>query len=247
MAADGSVVRARGLRMEYGKGAGLVRAVDGVDLDVADGRDAGGDGAERVREIDAAAPARRPGAAIRRRGVAGRAAHRRLSETALARMRPPWRRLRLPGLPSHGRADRGGERRAAGAAWRQLTASRPTAGRASCWSGSGFPTAPGTCRRRFRAASASESRSPARSQRAAASCSPTSRRAISTVPPPSTCSVCSTTSALAGRRLSIVTHDDRIAATADRLISMRDGAFVEETRLTHGTTRLRLDLAGLEG
>ncbi|HEY6499127.1 MAG TPA: ATP-binding cassette domain-containing protein, partial [Streptosporangiaceae bacterium] len=31
------VLRARGLRREYGRQAGLVRAVDGVDLDVAAG------------------------------------------------------------------------------------------------------------------------------------------------------------------------------------------------------------------
>jgi ABC-type lipoprotein export system ATPase subunit len=49
-----------------------------------------------------------------------------------------------------------------------------------------------------------------------------------------------------GQTLVIVTHDSRIAATADRLISMRDGAFVEETRLTHGTGQLA-ELAGLEG
>ena len=35
-----------------------------------------------------------------------------------------------------------------------------------------------------------------------------------------------------GLTLVIVTHDERIATTADRLISMRDGAFVDETRLT---------------
>ena len=35
----------------------------------------------------------------------------------------------------------------------------------------------------------------------------------------------------AGQTLVIVTHDARIAATADRLISMRDGAFVDETQL----------------
>jgi putative ABC transport system ATP-binding protein len=40
-----------------------------------------------------------------------------------------------------------------------------------------------------------------------------------------------------GQTLVIVTHDSRIAATADRLISMRDGAFVDETRLTGGTNR----------
>jgi ABC-type lipoprotein export system ATPase subunit len=39
-----------------------------------------------------------------------------------------------------------------------------------------------------------------------------------------------------GQTLVVVTHDSRIAATADRLISMRDGAFVDETRLTGGTT-----------
>ena len=34
---SGRVLRARGLRKEYGRGAGLVRAVDGVDLEVAAG------------------------------------------------------------------------------------------------------------------------------------------------------------------------------------------------------------------
>ena len=58
---------------------------------------------------------------------------------------------------------------------------------------------------------------------------------------------------IAGQTLVIVTHDSRIAATADRLISMRDGAFIDETRLTGGTrgnsgTHGDLGaLAGLEG
>jgi len=51
----------------------------------------------------------------------------------------------------------------------------------------------------------------------------------------------------AGQTLVIVTHDARIAATADRLISMRDGAFADETRLTGGTTGRLADLAGLDG
>jgi len=38
-----------------------------------------------------------------------------------------------------------------------------------------------------------------------------------------------------GLTLVIVTHDERIAATADRLISMRDGTFVDETQLTGGS------------
>ncbi len=51
----------------------------------------------------------------------------------------------------------------------------------------------------------------------------------------------------AGHTLVVVTHDSRIAATADRLISMRDGAFVDETRLTGGSTGSLGALAGLEG
>jgi ABC-type lipoprotein export system ATPase subunit len=51
----------------------------------------------------------------------------------------------------------------------------------------------------------------------------------------------------AGQTLVVVTHDARIAATADRLIAMRDGAFVDETRLTGGSTGNLGTLAGLEG
>jgi ABC-type lipoprotein export system ATPase subunit len=49
-----------------------------------------------------------------------------------------------------------------------------------------------------------------------------------------------------GQTLVVVTHDARIAATADRLISMRDGAFVDETKLTGGTTGQLGALVGLE-
>jgi putative ABC transport system ATP-binding protein len=51
----------------------------------------------------------------------------------------------------------------------------------------------------------------------------------------------------AGQTLVIVTHDARIAATADRLISMRDGAFVDDTRLTGGTGDKLTALIGLDG
>jgi putative ABC transport system ATP-binding protein len=51
----------------------------------------------------------------------------------------------------------------------------------------------------------------------------------------------------AGQTLVIVTHDSRIAATADRMIGMRDGAFVDETRLTGGTSGSLGTLIGLEG
>jgi ABC-type lipoprotein export system ATPase subunit len=50
----------------------------------------------------------------------------------------------------------------------------------------------------------------------------------------------------AGQTLVIMTHDERIAATAGRLISMRDGAFVDETRLTGGTRGRLGALIGLE-
>ena len=50
-----------------------------------------------------------------------------------------------------------------------------------------------------------------------------------------------------GLTLVIATHDERIAATADRLISMRDGAFVDQTRLTGGTRDHLADLTGLGG
>jgi ABC-type lipoprotein export system ATPase subunit len=51
----------------------------------------------------------------------------------------------------------------------------------------------------------------------------------------------------AGQTLVVVTHDSRIAATADRMISMRDGTFIDETRLTGGTRGDLGALAGLEG
>jgi ABC-type lipoprotein export system ATPase subunit len=50
----------------------------------------------------------------------------------------------------------------------------------------------------------------------------------------------------AGQTLVIVTHDARIAATADRMITMRDGAFTDQTRLQGGSTGRLGFLAGLE-
>jgi putative ABC transport system ATP-binding protein len=49
-----------------------------------------------------------------------------------------------------------------------------------------------------------------------------------------------------GQTLVLVTHDERIAATADRLLTMRDGLLVAETRLTGGSARSLGAMTGLE-
>jgi putative ABC transport system ATP-binding protein len=51
----------------------------------------------------------------------------------------------------------------------------------------------------------------------------------------------------AGQTLVVVTHDERVAATADRLVSMRDGMFVDDTRLAGAHPRGLGGLIGLEG
>ncbi|MEV3981969.1 ABC transporter ATP-binding protein [Nonomuraea sp. NPDC049758] len=50
----------------------------------------------------------------------------------------------------------------------------------------------------------------------------------------------------AGQTLVIVTHDERVAATADRLVSMRDGMFVDDTHLAAARPRGLGGLIGLE-
>jgi len=50
----------------------------------------------------------------------------------------------------------------------------------------------------------------------------------------------------AGQTLVIVTHDERVGATADRLIYMQDGAFTDETTLVGGTRRSLSTMIGLE-
>src|SRR5580693_4704526 len=51
----------------------------------------------------------------------------------------------------------------------------------------------------------------------------------------------------AGQTLVIVTHDVQVAATADRMISMSDGAFIKQTMPRDGTSGRLGALAGLEG
>lgn len=50
-----------------------------------------------------------------------------------------------------------------------------------------------------------------------------------------------------GQTLVVVTHDDRVAATADRVITMRDGKFVDEMRMKSGSGRSLGEMTGLEG
>jgi len=52
----------------------------------------------------------------------------------------------------------------------------------------------------------------------------------------------------AGQTLLIVTHEPRVAATADRLLTMRDGSIVEDVRLEGGLSRQALlaQVAGWE-
>jgi putative ABC transport system ATP-binding protein len=49
-----------------------------------------------------------------------------------------------------------------------------------------------------------------------------------------------------GQTLVLVTHDERIAATADRLLTMRDGVLVDETRLSRASARGLGAITGLE-
>jgi putative ABC transport system ATP-binding protein len=51
---------------------------------------------------------------------------------------------------------------------------------------------------------------------------------------------------LEGQTVMQVTHDSRVAATADRLITMRDGSLIDKTRLTGGTGRSLEAIVGLE-
>jgi putative ABC transport system ATP-binding protein len=52
----------------------------------------------------------------------------------------------------------------------------------------------------------------------------------------------------AQQTLLLVTHDPRVAATAERLLTMRDGSIVEDTRLDGGSSRQAVlaQLAGWE-
>jgi ABC-type lipoprotein export system ATPase subunit len=244
-AADRPVLRARGLRKEYGKGEGLVRAVDGVDLDVSVGETVaimGPSGCGKSTLLHLLGGLDRPsGGEV---SLNGRRVDN-LSEKALARMRgtdvgfvfqsfqlmeelTAVENVELSALLA-GRSPRAARRRA-----EVLLDQLGLADRARF-----LPSALSGGQR----------------QRVAVA------RALSNEPlvvladePTGNLDSAATMEVLqlfkdlheSGQTLVVVTHDARIAATADRMFSMRDGALVDETRLTGGSTGRLGALVGLE-
>jgi ABC-type lipoprotein export system ATPase subunit len=243
MSEEQPLALARGLRKEYGSGEGLVRAVDTVDLDVARGETLaimGPSGCGKSTLLHMVGGLDRPSA-----GELWLNGSRidRLSERGLAKLRrhevgfifqafhlmdelTAQENIELPALLA-GRSPRESRRRA-----RQLLDQVGLADRAVH-----LPSALSGGQR----------------QRVAIA------RALANEPllvladePTGNLDSAATLEVLrlfedlhaGGLTLVVVTHDERIAATADRMISMRDGAFVDETRLTGGT---RGNLAGLIG
>lgn len=244
-AAGTPVLRARGLRKEYGKGEGLVRAVDGVDLDIGAGetvavmgpsgcgkstllhllggldRPSGGEvslNGDRVDDLSEKALARL------RRTVVGfvfQAFHLMEELTAVEN-------VELSALLA-GRSPRVARRRA-----EELLEQVGLADRARF-----LPSALSGGQRQRVAVARALSNEPS----VVLADEPTGN-----LDSAATLDVLNLFESLhrAGQTLVIVTHDARIAATADRMISMRDGAFVDETRLTGGTTGRLGALIGLE-
>ncbi len=243
---DAPVVRARQLRKDYGSGDGLVRAVDGIDLEVSRGETVavmGPSGCGKSSLLHVLGGLDRPtGGEL---WLAGQRADR-LGERALARLRRSdigfvfqafqlmdeltvAENVELPALLA-GQSPRAARRRAAGLLEK---------------AGLGH-----------RAGHVPAALSGGQRQRVAIA------RALANEPalvladePTGSLDSTATTEVLrlfralrnTGVTLVIVTHDERVAATADRLISMRDGAFVDDTRLTGGTRGSLSKLAGLEG
>jgi ABC-type lipoprotein export system ATPase subunit len=243
---DRVVLRARGLRKHYGEGDGLVRAVDGIDLDIDLGESVavmGPSGCGKSTLLHLLGGLDRPsGGEV---SLGGRRIDQ-LGEKALARMRrtavgfvfqafhlmdelTAVENVELPALLD-GRSPRAARRRGL-----ELLEGVGLADRALF-----LPSALSGGQR----------------QRVAIA------RALSSEPlvvfadePTGNLDSAATVDVLrlfedlhqAGQTLVVVTHDERIAATSDRLISMRDGAFVDETRLTGGTAGQLGALVGLEG
>jgi ABC-type lipoprotein export system ATPase subunit len=238
------LVRAQGLRKEYGREGGLVRAVNSVDLEVARGEALaimGPSGCGKSTLLHLVGGLDRPSAG--ELWLAGRRIDR-LSERELARLRrhevgfvfqayhlmdelTAQENVELPALLA-GRSPGEARRRA-----RQLLDQVGLAERSDH-----LPSAlSGGQRQRVAIA-----RALANEPQLVLADEPTGN-----LDSAATLEVLRLFEALhgAGLTLVIVTHDERIAATADRLISMRDGQFVDETHLAGGTRGNLVDLAGL--
>ncbi|MEV0661769.1 ABC transporter ATP-binding protein [Actinomadura luteofluorescens] len=240
----GAVLRVRGLCKEHGEGQGLVRAVDEVDLDVPAGQSLavmGPSGCGKSTLLHMLGGLERP-----TRGEAWLAGQRtdRLSERALAKLRrrsvgfvfqafhlveelSAAENVELPALLA-GRSPRAARRRASALLEQMGLGERA---RHLPWQLSGG--------QRQRVAIA---RAMANEPLVLLADEPTGN--LDTT---ATLDVLRLFEDLrsGGQTLVIVTHDERVAATADRLVSMRDGTFVDDTRLAGGTGRLD-DLIGLE-
>jgi ABC-type lipoprotein export system ATPase subunit len=240
------VLRTRGLEMEYGHGAGLVRALDAVDLQMASGETLavmGPSGCGKSTLLHLLGGLERPSAG--EVWLAGRRIDE-LSEKALARLRrhaigfvfqafhlmdelTAAENVELPALLA-GCSPRAARERAA-----ELLARVGLTDRARH-----LPSALSGGERQRVAIARALSNEPL----VVLADEPTGNLDSS-----ATLDVLRLLDSLraAGQTLLIVTHDARIAATADRLITMRDGAFVDESTLTRGTSGRLGELAELEG
>ena len=243
---NAGTLRARGLRKDHGSGGGLVRAVDEVDLDVAAGETVammGPSGCGKSTLLHLMGGLDRPTAG--EIWLAGQSLGR-LTERGLARLRrdavgfvfqafhlmdelTAVENVELPALLA-GRSPRAARQRAAGLLERVGLADR-----------AGFLPSALSGGQRQRVAIA---RALVADPLVVLADEPTGN-----LDSQATLEVLRLFENLhaSGQTLVIVTHDARIAATADRMISMRDGAFVDETRLTGGTAGNLSALVGLEG
>jgi putative ABC transport system ATP-binding protein len=240
----GPVVRTRGLEKQYGHGEGLVRALDAVELEVATGEMVavmGPSGCGKSTLLHLLGGLERPsGGEV---WLAGRRTDQ-LSEKALARLRrhaigfvfqafhlldelTAVENVELPALLA-GRSSRAARRRAT-----ELLDRVGLADRADH-----LPSALSGGQRQRVAIARALSNEPL----VVLADEPTGN-----LDSAATLDVLRLLESLraAGQTLLVVTHDARIAATADRLITMRDGAFVDETRLTHGSAGALGERAGL--
>ena len=242
---DAPVLRARQLSKDYGSGDGLVRAVDGIDLDVAEGETVavmGPSGCGKSTLLHLLGGLDRPSGG--ELWLAGRRIDQ-LGERALARLRRSdigfvfqafqlmaeltvMENVELAPLLA-GQSPRVAHARAAGLLERVGLADR--AGH--------LPTALSGGQRQRAAIARALANEPA----VVFADEPTGN-----LDSAATTEVLRLFGALRATALTlvIVTHDERVAATADRLILMRDGAFVDDTRLSGGTRGSLRKLAGLE-